>query len=307
LNARRQRDPGGGWRLALAVGAASFSGPLLRYAGPPALVAASGRMLFATLLALPGAIGLWRRAGWRALGIDRAVAGPMLVATAMLALHFATWTAGVDLTTVTSAVVLANAHPILVLAVEALVWRQRVHRRQWAGAFVALAGIALLAGLDGRWLGGRAVEGDLLALAGAVTYGVYVLASARVRTQVPTAVQACVLYLGSLAALGLATLALGEPWPSVANRPLVWLAFVLLAVIPTTLGHTMVQSILDRIRPGVISLALLGEPVGASVLAWALVHQRPAPFDVAGGALTLAGIALALWPQGEPPAATLAT
>jgi drug/metabolite transporter (DMT)-like permease len=164
-----------------------------------------------------------------------------------------------------------------------------------------------LAGGDAFARGGSYLLGDGLALLGAVTYAVYVLASARVRASVPTSVQVAVLYGGCLVLLWATLAALGQALPSPVRAPHLWLAFVLMAIVPTTLGHTMVQSILDRVRPGVISVALLGEPVGASLLAWVFLHQAPSVADVAGGALALAGIAIALWPEGEPATPALAT
>ena len=300
-------DPGGGGRVTVAVVAACFSAPMIVWTGGPAMVVAAGRMLAAFALSLPAALVVWRQGGPRALGIDATVALPLAVATLMLALHFAAWTVSVDTTSVASAVVLVNAHPLVVLGVEAVLWRQVVRRRQWLGAGVALAGLAFLGGADAILRGPRALLGDGLALAGAVTYAIYVLASARVRVKVPTDVQVAVLYGGSLLILGLGTLVTRSPWPAPWLGPRLWLGFLLLGLVPTMLGHTMVQSVLDRVRPGVVSVALLGEPVGASLLAWAVLHQRPAPTDVIGGAVALIGIAIALWPEGEPPVAALAT
>lgn len=292
-------------RLGVAVVAASFSGPILRWADGPPLTLASGRMLLAFLIALGPALAVLGRGGLGAAGVDRRVAVPMLVATVALAVHFGAWTVSLYHTSVASAVVLVNAHPILVLAAEALLWRQAVSRRQWLGSIVAVAGMAVLAGFDGLSLGAGALWGDILSFIGAATYAVYVLASARVRTQVPTAVQVAVLYSGCLVFLGAATLAAGQRWPSPFAAPHLWLAFLLMAIIPTTLGHTLVQSILDRVRPGVISIALLGEPIGAALLAWLVLGQVPSATDVLGGVVTLAGIALALWPTGEPAAAAV--
>lgn len=298
-------DAGALVRLSVAVAAASFSGPILRWAGAPPLSIASGRMFLALLIALGPAVAFVRRRGPRGLGIDRTVAAPMLLGTVALAAHFGTWTAGLYLTSVASSVVLVSAHPILVLAAEALLWKQAVSRRQWLGSALALVGIVLLAGLDGLTRGGTALWGDALSLAGAATYAVYVMASARVRSQVSASVYVVVLYGGCLLLLGAAALAVHQSWPSPAVQPRLWLAFLLMAIVPTTLGHSLVQSILDRVRPGVISIALLGEPVGAALLAWIFLGQPPALFDVLGGAITLAGIGIALWPGGEPAAAAV--
>jgi len=47
-----------------------------------------------------------------------------------------------------------------------------------------------------------------------------------------------------------------------------------------------------------VSLSLVGEPIGSSVLAWALLGQVPGAAVGIGGALALAGIYLTAMGQG---------
>jgi drug/metabolite transporter (DMT)-like permease len=74
--------------------------------------------------------------------------------------------------------------------------------------------------------------------------------------------------------------------------PVEWTYFVLLAVVPTILGHTVFNWALRHVRPSAISVAFLGEPVVASFLAFIIFDQRPLRATFIGGALILAGIYL---------------
>jgi drug/metabolite transporter (DMT)-like permease len=73
-----------------------------------------------------------------------------------------------------------------------------------------------------------------------------------------------------------------------------WLVFLALAAGPMMLGHTAVNYALRYVRAYVANLAILGEPIGATLIAWLLpaIAEVPGPQTLAGGVLILAGIAL---------------
>ena len=53
-----------------------------------------------------------------------------------------------------------------------------------------------------------------------------------------------------------------------------WVALLCLAVVSQILGHTLYNWSLQWINAGIVSLALLGEPIGAILLAWAFLPQE---------------------------------
>jgi drug/metabolite transporter (DMT)-like permease len=282
--------------LALAVAAVSLSGPLVQWGHAPPLVTGAGRTLLAFFFAIPGAVVAYRRWTPRRPPAPAQLAWAG-VAAVSLALHFATWMSGLGLTTLASALVLVNAHPLLVLAGERLLWGRAIRRKEWAGSLVALAGIALMSAADHGTGGGKALLGDALAFAGAVTEAFYVLAGAYVRRAVPNAVYVAFLYAACALCLAGGAKGLGEAWPPLARPVPAWLAFLGLAVGPTTLGHSRVNRALGEIRPAVVSLALLLEPVLASLWAYLWLGESPTLWDALGGLVTLAGVAWALWPS----------
>jgi drug/metabolite transporter (DMT)-like permease len=71
-----------------------------------------------------------------------------------------------------------------------------------------------------------------------------------------------------------------------------YLLFFLIALVPMIFGHTLYNWALRYVPAPVVSVSLLGEPVGASVLAFFLLNEVPSRQVVLGGVVTLAGILL---------------
>ena len=73
-----------------------------------------------------------------------------------------------------------------------------------------------------------------------------------------------------------------------------WLFFVLLALIPQVIGHSLYNFLLKHMKAHLVGLSILGEPIGASFLAVLIFSEYPPTATYIGGGLILAGIALAL-------------
>jgi drug/metabolite transporter (DMT)-like permease len=86
-------------------------------------------------------------------------------------------------------------------------------------------------------------------------------------------------------ALGAGAQLLGLPWHSYA-------AIALAAAVPSLIGHTLLNRAVRTTPTHLVALAILGEPVGASLLTWAVFAEPPPASAALGGAIVLAGIAL---------------
>jgi len=282
--------------LIIAVLGTSTSGPLVRLSDAAPVSIAAWRLIFSlAVIAIPLAVdGSWRQ--WRRL--DRRSLALALVAGVMLAMHFWSWMTSVHLTTVAASVVLVNTQPLIVAAISVLWLREPPTRRQWVGIAIAVAGAAIVALPDLRGAGGhashpRAVLGDMLAIVGAVTAALYYTIGRRLRAQldlwpyVGLVYGACLVALLVIAALSEVRLA---PNPSRE-----YAIFVGLALGPMLLGHTGMNWALRYARSYQVSIVLLGEPIGATLLAALIpgIRERPGVYTVCGGILVLAGILLA--------------
>ncbi|HXY41334.1 MAG TPA: DMT family transporter [Vicinamibacteria bacterium] len=283
--------------LALAVVFVSFGAVLVRLAKAPPLAVSFYRVGLASLVLLPFAARDAGRA-WPLLGRRRAA---LLVASGLaLALHFATWIASLSFTSVASSVLLVNTAPLFAVVLSRLFLGERAPRVVLAAIPIALAGSALIAW--GDWTGSvGSLRGNLLALAGAVTVAVYQVVGRGLRDALP--LDAYVLGVWAVAAACLAALAAAFSVPLTGYSGGTWLAFLALALVPTVLGHGLVNRSLRAVPAPTVGLFLLGEPLLASLLAFLVFSERPGPWTLAGGALVLAAIALVVTGRERQPAA----
>ena len=282
--------------LVLGVAAVSTSAPLIRLADAPPLAVALYRNLFAAVALLP--IALVRRRDELA-ALDRRRWGGLILAGAFLAGHFASWIPSVGLTTVAASTVLVDSQSIWAALGARVILGERVRRAVFLGIAVALAGAVLITGAD-FVVSPRAFAGDMLALVGAVTAAGYLLTGRRLRQGLSLAAYTGVVY--AVCSLLLLVAAVTAGTPLLGFEPKVWLLFALMAAGPQILGHTVFNYLLRDLDATVVAVAVMGEPVGASLLALAIFGEVPPWSAVIGGAVILAGIYLAVTAQARRPA-----
>ncbi len=305
--------------LVLAVLATTYAGPIVRFATAPALAIAFWRL--ALVLPVTGVLawkeGVGRRA-WgvgpddadRSLTLQRRVPRPhaflflMILSGVFLAFHFWVWIASLRFTTVASSVVLVSLRPIFVWAMAALWLGEHPSARERWGIVLAVTG-AILIGLGDARLSLGALGGDLLALSGAVAVAGYTLIGRRVRQTVDVWTYASVVYAVAALVLGGVAWARGTPLAGFSRAD--WGVFAAMAAGPMLVGHTGMNYALKHFRATTVNVAALGEPVGATLIAWLVpaIHEIPPATVIGGGILVLAGIGLSLvegrgaWGVGE--------
>jgi drug/metabolite transporter (DMT)-like permease len=274
--------------LALGVVAVSFSAVFVRLADAPALAVAFYRCLFACVVLVPIAL-VRHREVLRDLPRDRRWL--LLASGVALAAHFATWISSLSFTSVAAAAVLVQTMPIWVALLGPLVG-ERTPRAAWLGIGVALVGTVVIGsgGLDGG--GSRPILGDVLATLGAIFAAVYVLLGRRVRRTLPVVPYSAVVYAVAAIGLGVAMAASGTPFTGFSTQT--WLLFAAITAGPQFLGHTLFNYLLGHVRASVVSVALLGEPVGATVLAMIFLDEVPTALTMVGAAIILVGVFLAI-------------
>jgi drug/metabolite transporter (DMT)-like permease len=270
--------------LGAAVACISIGSILVRLAQAPALAVAFYRVFLATLLlagfALPA---LWRAGA----SLSRPQVLALLGSGAALGVHFATWIASLSFTSVAASVLLVNTAPLFTLGFSRLFLGEGVSPTVLAAMGLALVGALLIAA--GDWAGGSII-GDVLAVAGAVTLSIYHVAGRGLRDALP--LRAYVLGVWGTAAATIAAFALVARVPLTGYAPRTALLFLGLAVVPTLLGHGLVNRSLRSLPAPTVGLFMLGEPVAASLLAYWFFAERPGAWALAGGVVILAALAL---------------
>lgn len=290
--------------LLIGILAVSTASIFIRFAQKEAssLVIAAYRMTLAGLIlapvALPGAVRSMQalRPGQRWL---------ILLSGLFLALHFGAWITSLEYTSVASSVVLVTTTPLWVAILSPLVLKERIRRETWFGLLIAMAG-GVLVGFqescilqDGKliclslqdFLGGQAMLGNALALFGAFMAAGYMVVGRQVRPVFSLFSYTFWVYSISAVFLLLFVAISGEKISGFAGTTYLW--FALLAVIPQVIGHSSFNWALKYLPAAFVSLALLGEPVGTTILAVIFLKEAPGMGELVGGALILVGIFLA--------------
>ncbi|WP_257627759.1 DMT family transporter [Haloplanus salinarum] len=282
--------------LGVAVLAISTSAILVRWSDAPNVIKALYRVTFTVVALAPLVDGGDRLSLARIGRRDAAVA---VAAGVALAVHFVVWFESLDHTTVAASVTIVQAQPVFVAAGAWVLLGERVSRRGALGIGIALAGMvalsfgpALLAAVDPTAEPAADVTGaqygNALALLGAVAVAGYYLAGRSLRRGLGVLPYVTVVY--TACALVLLGVAVAQGLPLVSYAPHEWVLFAAMALGPGVLGHTVVNWALGHLESHVVSVSLLGEPVGSTLLAVVLLSEVPPPGTLLGGAVVLAGI-----------------
>jgi drug/metabolite transporter (DMT)-like permease len=273
-------------RIAVGIVAVSFGAIFARLASEASPLAVSAwRLTLAALVLVPVALFRRERTMNRRSFIWSVLSG------VALAIHFVLWISSLEHTTVASSVLFMSTHPIFVALGSILFLRERLPRVLMAGIVLAVVGAALIGFGDFRF-GGSALRGDLLALGGGVMAAVYFLIGRRVRRTVSLAEYVATSY-GTAAVLVL-LLCLATRTRLTGFAPSTYGYLALLGVVPQLIGHSTINWALKRLSASRVSVFVLGEPVGSTLLAMGLFREVPGGLNLFGAAIILVGIYLSL-------------
>ncbi len=273
--------------LAVAVLAVSSSAPIIAACAAPALAIAFWRCALGS-----GVTGLWVAVRQRGavLALDARAWRGSLLAGVLLGAHFAAWIPSLRFTSVASSTALVATQPVWA----ALLARRRgirVSPAVWGGIAVALAGVAVLTGIDFA-LDRRSLIGDGLALLGAVLAAAYVSVGERVRQSVPTATYTAVVYGSAAVALLPLVVLTGSALTGYSARD--WVLILALTGIAQLLGHTLINAVLATTSATVTSLAILFELPGAVIIAALWLGTVPPPVVYPALGLILLGLVMVI-------------
>jgi drug/metabolite transporter (DMT)-like permease len=279
--------------LIISIIAVSFASIFILSCQAPPLSIAFYRLLFTTLLIFPFIL-IQKKTRDELRTLPRATLLIMLVIGVILATHFSLWITSLKMTSVASSVILVTAHPVLVAPVSFYFLKEKLSWVNALGIAISLAGVAVL--VIGNYgfaaFGLDTIEGNILALLGGIAAGLYILGGRKLRKTVSTMSYAFVVYAVGTITLFFICLALNAP---VYNLTITdYKIILLMALVSGIFGHTLYNWSLGYIRASVMSVALLGEPIGSSLLAYAIpwIHQEPSLYTVVGGGIILVGIYL---------------
>lgn len=279
--------------LLISIIAVSFASIFILSCEAPPLSIAFYRLFFTTLLLLPFLL-IRKRTRDEIRTLPKKTILIIIAIGVVLAAHFSLWITSLTMTSVASSVILVTAHPMLVAPVSFYFLKEKLSLANTLGIVISLTGVGVL--VFGNYgfasLGLDSLQGNILALFGGIAAGLYILGGRILRRTVSTIAYAFLVYAVGTITLFFICLCVNAP---LYNLTLQDYGIILaMAVVSGIFGHTLYNWSLGYIRASVMSVALLGEPVGSSLLAYAIpwIHQEPSLYTIVGGGIILSGIYL---------------
>jgi len=271
--------------LIVSVIAVSTASILIRMSTANPIAIAAYRLTLSTLMLAP----LFIRSGGLSRFMSSSLKDKVTLAGVGIALafHFASWITSLEYTTVASSVIFVHIDPIFVAVASHFFLGDRLDRGTLLGMVIAFIGTVIIAWGDAG-MGETTLYGDLLALIGGIMLGIYLLAGRKLRQELDLVSYVTPVYAFSALVLVLMGVVTGSPMGPYPNSE--YVLFLAIALVPMIFGHTVYNWTLKYISAPVVSISLLGEPVGATILAALFLGENPSTYTLIGGIITLAGI-----------------
>lgn len=270
--------------IAIGVISVSLSAIFVKLSSAESAVIAFYRMLFSVLIMSPvfllkykSELKLLQKRDWLF----------SIVAGVFLAFHFILWFESLNYTSVASSTVLVTLQPIFAFVGTYLFFKEKVAFQSIVAVIVAISGSLLISWGDFR-VSGAALYGDGLALIACAFITGYLLFGQDVRKRLSLMTYTMVVYSVSTITLFFYVLFMGQSFGPYESTD--WLLFVMLAIVPNLLGHTLFNWSLKWVSTNAISIAILFEPVGAAILAFFIFNEKLILSQVIGGIIVILGI-----------------
>jgi len=272
--------------LPIGIMAISTASIFIKLCDAPALIMATYRLVLASLMVCPYAAYKkpWR--GWK-----RRELGWFFLSGLLLSLHFALWIASLKYISVASSVVLVTTHPIFVGIGGLLFLKERLGLNLIIGIALSVLGSGLISYGD-MSLSKEALMGDALALLGAIAASGYLLVGRKMRKDQDLFSYIFPVY--SMAGLILILFSLVFQKPFFGYSSSIYFYLFLLALVPQLIGHTTFNWALKYLPASMVAVAILGEPIGSTLLAYFILGEGLTAWKILGGISIFAGILVAL-------------
>jgi len=275
-------------KLIVLLGAlgVSTSPILIKLSNSEALTIAFYRMLFTVILLTPFIIS---KNLTELKGLSKKEVKKIAISGIFLGLHFSAWILSLQHTTVASATVLVNTSPILLLVITHFVFKEKSKKVEIIAILIAFLGSIILT--LGDFGGGEsAILGDVYALIGACFVSVYLLIGNNVRQNISMSTYTYLTYSFAMLTIFISNLFVGHDLYVTSSNE--YLLFLAMAIFPTLLGHSLFNWSLKYVSATFVSMAILTEPILASIFAVILFSEIPTFTQLLGSAIIITGLAV---------------
>jgi drug/metabolite transporter (DMT)-like permease len=269
--------------LIIGIIAISFSSIFVKWSDAPVSVQGMYRLLFTLFLMLP--FTLKHISSLKSIALREWIL--LLLSGTFLALHFLFWMGSLKLTTVASSTILLSLQPVFVMAGAYFAFREKTSKPAIIGMLVAITG-AVMIGWGDIGISNQHIQGDILSILGTIVVAVHMLIGQKLLKTIPAAIYSFSVFLSAVVVFAVYNTLLHIPMTGYSDKD--WGIFLLLAIVPTVFGHVLFNWLLKYVTAATISMAILGEPVGATLLAYLLLNETLTFSQWTGGAIVLLGL-----------------
>ncbi len=202
-----------------------------------------------------------------------------------LAFHFYTWITSLRFTTIMSSTVLVTTNPIFVLIFSYLLFKKIPKIKTVLAIILSILGIILMS--YGREFSTN-MKGNILALLGAIFASLYIISNYSLRKKYDLINVIFRVYFISFIILFFISLFLRINLIFLPKRE--FLLLFLTSLFPQVIGHSIFNYALRFFSPTFISLTILGEPIGATLLGIIFFNEVPKFLEILGGFLIIFAI-----------------
>lgn len=252
------------------------------------LFLASSRLTLAALFLLPN----WSK--FRSQNLSLKAINYGIAAGFCLGIHFAFWIVSLSYTSIAASTTIVTTNPVWVALISWFCWGEKPKKRTILGISIALFGglIVGLADLNASNAGSNPLLGDFLALLGSWAISGYLLLGREAQKN-GIGIGSYITVVYSVAALFLLPLPLMFGATYLGYPNLVYFYIFLTTIFPQLIGHTSFNWALRRISPTLVTLAILFEPIFASIFGYLFFAEIPSLNVLIGAFILLCGVFIA--------------
>ncbi|MDF2946213.1 MAG: EamA/RhaT family transporter [Bacillales bacterium] len=218
--------------------------------------------------------------------IDKKVWLGLFLSGIFLSFHFVLWFSSLEYTSVASSTMILATQPIISLLFGFFLYKERTNLSSVISMCVAIFGVCFI-GFGDIGFSDKALFGDFLSFLSVIAVVGYLLFGQNIVKGLSHWIYTFFVFFFSSIVLTIYNLFKGLELTGYNAYD--WKIFILLAIVPSV-AHIINNWLLNYVNATTISMSILGEPVGASILAYIFLHEVLSITQIIGGMFVLVGV-----------------
>lgn len=212
--------------------------------------------------------------------------------------HFLCWFIAVKNTTIASAIILADLHPLIVMGITVVILKKKIPVRAAVGVFVALFGAAVVVGFDYNIVGSH-FYGDIMALFAAIAMGIYFCIGGVLRKDIPGDIYITLIFTACWICFTLGMVITDTPFFGYPLSDYFWL--VVMTILCQIGAHAVMNWSMRFVPSLYVSAWSTAEIVSAPLLALWVFSEMPGITKIIGGVIVIAGLLYYNYHENDTP------